>query len=138
MSLPRLTVGLAGLALAACGSQPTGNEASVANTADDKAEAKAALPRCPFQEIQDLRGSITGGRLLVTGRVDLMMAGFKPQLTPRAGSGGLVLDLALVPEANAVVSNELRYEHSGSPAHRQGEVWCGGQRIAGFDIVLVG
>ena len=129
---------LAVLALAACGSRPAANETAVTNAAANQVEAKAQLPACPFQEIEDLRGSITGGRLLVTGRVDLMMAGFRPQLTPRSGASGLVLDLALVPEANAGVSNELRYERSGSPAYRHGEVWCGGERLGAFDVILVG
>ena len=132
---------IAALALAACGSQPAANDsaASADSAAANQSKAKAELPTCPFKAIQDLRGSITGGTVLVTGRVDLMMAGFKPQLTPRpGGSGALLLDLALVPEANAGVSDVLRYEAGGSPGYRRGEVWCGGRRLASFDIILVG
>ena len=100
----------------------------------------ATLPSCPFQETREWAGSIERGRLLVTGRVDLMMAGFRPQLTPRAGAapGTLALDLALIPEANSAVSDELRYERTGVPSYRRGEIWCGDQRIAGFDMILVG
>ena len=128
------------LALAACGSQPEAEEASeVSATAANQVEAKAALPPCPFQEVKELKGSIEGGRLLVTGRVDLMMAGYRPQLTPRpGGSGTLALDLALVPEANAGVSDTLRYERTGVPAYPRGEIWCGGERLATFDMILVG
>ena len=130
---------IAALALAACGSQPTASEPAAADKAANQVQAKSELPSCPFQAIQDLRGSITGGKVLVTGRVDLMMAGFKPQLTPRSGgSGTLALDLALVPEANAGVSDVLRYERTGVPAYPRGEIWCGGERLASFDMILVG
>ncbi len=130
----------AALALAACGSQPQAEEANETNaTSANQVEAKAALPSCPFQEVKELKGSIEGGRLLVTGRVDLMMAGFRPQLTPRPGSSGtLALDLALVPKANAGVSDELRYKRTGVPPYPRGEIWCGGERLAGFDMILVG
>ena len=128
------------LALVACGSQPATEHADeTAAPATNRVEAKAELPPCPFQEIHDLKGSIEGGRLLVTGRVDLMMAGFRPQLTPRdAGAGTLALDLALVPEANAGVSDVLRYERTGVAAYPRGEIWCGGDRLATFDMILVG
>ena len=130
----------AALALAACGSQPEADDANaVSAPAANHVEAKAALPPSPFQEVKELKGSIEGGRLLVTGRVDLMMAGFRPQLTPRPGSSGtLALDLALVPEANAGVSDELRYERTGVPPYPRGELWCGGERLAEFDMILVG
>lgn len=128
------------LALVACGSQPAADQTDEASApATNRIEAKAELPPCPFQEIHDLKGSIEGGRLLVTGRVDLMMAGFRPQLTPRdAGSGTLALDLALVPEANAGVSDVLRYVRTGVAAYPRGEIWCGGERLATFDMILVG
>ena|SRR5690349_3265522 len=129
------------IALGACGSPPAREEAKgpEANSATIQAEAKAALPSCPFQEIHDLRGSIESGRLLVTGRVDLMMAGFRPQLTPRNGGPGvLALDLALVPETNAGVSDVLRYERTGVARVPRGEIWCGGRRFADFDMILVG
>lgn len=128
------------LALAGCGSQRAAEEAREASApAANQVEAEAALPSCPFQEVKELKGSIESGRLLVTGRVDLMMAGFRPQLTPRSGSSGtLTLDLALVPEANAGVSDTLRYERTGVPPYPRGEIWCGGERLAAFDMIIVG
>ena len=136
MGAMAMAIGLAGCG----GSAPTADPATekAAETANS-ASAKAPLPSCPFREIKDLKGSIEGGRLLVTGRVDLMMAGFRPQLTPReSGPGVLALDLALVPEANAGVSDVLRYERSGVARTPRGEIWCGGERFAGFDMILVG
>ncbi|HET9426912.1 MAG TPA: hypothetical protein VFO69_00990 [Allosphingosinicella sp.] len=140
MGFARMIAAAAALALGACGSQPSADEGNATiDPSVNRVEAKAALPSCPFQEIHELKGSIEGGRLLVTGRVDLMMAGFKPQLSPRAGgSGTLALDLALVPEANAGVSDVLRYERTGVPAYPRGEIWCGGERLASFDMILVG
>jgi len=140
MRLPFLIGSAVALTLAGCNGQPAAeNESAESDAAANQAVAKAELPPCPFETIHDLRGSIEGGRLLVTGRVDLMMAGFKPQLTPReGGSGVLALDLALVPEPQAGVSDELRYERSGVPSYPRGEVWCGGERLASFDMILVG
>ncbi len=128
-------------ALAACGSQPSSDaseQANAATTNQAEAKAKAELPPCPFEEIHDLKGSIEGGRLLVTGRVDLMMAGFRPQLTPReSSSGAYALDLSLVPEADAGVSDVLRFERQGVGRYPRGEVWCGGDRLQTFDMILV-
>ena len=127
------------LALAGCNAEPAAeNESAQANVATNQAVAKAELPPCPFQTIHELRGSIEGGRLLVTGRVDLMMAGFKPQLTPRPGGSAVTLDLALVAEPQAGVSDVLRYERSGVPSSPRGEIYCGGERLATFDIINVG
>jgi len=140
MHFARLTMSAALLTLAACGSQPAADQANeVAATPANRLEAKAELPPCPFQQIHELSGSNEGGRLLVTGRVDLMMAGFKPQLSPRSGgSGAIALDLSLASDPNAGVSDVLRYEQSGVPRTPRGEIWCGGERFATFDIVLVG
>ena len=135
-----IVAALSGLALSACGSPPAREEAKTADadSTANQATAKAALPSCPFRAISDLKGSIEEGRLLVTGRVDLMMAGFRPQLTPREGAAGvLALDLALVPEANAGVSDVLRYERHGVPRLPRGEIWCGGEKIADFEVVRV-
>jgi hypothetical protein len=140
MRWPVLTVAALALVAGACNSQPA-SEGNVtdANKAGDAPQAKTKLPPCPFQEIHELKGSIEGGRLLVTGRVDLMMAGFKPQLTERPNGGGvLALDLALIPESQASVSDVLRYERSGVARYPRGEIWCGGQRLATFDMILVG
>jgi hypothetical protein len=134
------------LCLAACDSGGGGvpaaeNAAEVA--ADRAATANAAgaalLPPCPFENTQRWAGSIEGGRLLVTGNVDLQMAGFRPALSerPDAAPGTIALDLALTPEPNAAVTDLARYERRGAPAYRRGEIWCGGERIAGFDIVVV-
>lgn len=127
------------LPLGACNTETTGEEASNVLVSAKAEPPTAQLPQCPFEKVHDLKGSIEGGRLLVTGRVDLMMAGFKPQLSERsAGSGVLALNLALVPEAQAAVSDTLRYERSGVANYPRGEIWCGGQRLQAFDMILVG
>lgn len=142
------------LALAACGGSetpPAANQSAEANAAGTStneaaaaanrvgASAPAGLTGCPFHQTQDWTGSVEGGRVLVTGRVDLQMAGFRPALTERPGSGGgtLALNLALVPEPNAPVTPEARYERRGGPSYARGEIWCGNQRIAAFNMIHV-
>lgn len=137
------------LCLVACDSRDGGapaeeNAAKAAEPADREATANAAsvgalLPPCPFENTQRWAGSVEGGRLLVTGNVDLQMAGFRPALSerPDAAPGTIALDLALTPEPNAAVTDLARYERRGAPRYRRGEIWCGGERIAGFDIVVV-
>lgn len=134
------------LALAGCGGggeAPANQAANEAVATNESANAAAAekpqLAACPFRETRQWAGSIEGGRLLVTGLVDLQMAGFKPALTIRSSSPPTVaLDLALAPEAGAVVTEEARYEAASPAPYRNGEIWCGGERIASFDIVVVG
>lgn len=152
-----------GLCLAACG--PGGGEAGNAQDPGNEAEAGASaaagpavgnesvaaagnataavgpgLPGCPFRQTTNWVGSIEGGKLLVNGSVDLLMGGFKPQLTERAGSAPPVLrlDLALVQGGSTELSNKVRYEKSGSAAYRRGEIYCGGEQVAAFDMILVG
>ena len=148
----RLAIGLAALALAACGPDRTaaGNEAAANGAASANEAAAAASPvgasgatalaGCPFQETSDWAGSVEGGRMLVTGTVDLQMAGFRPELTERAAApaGTIAFDLALAPEPNAAVTDQVRFERAGGGGYRRGEIWCGGRPIAGFDIVHVG
>ena len=127
------------LCLAACGSEtsPPADDAPAANAAETANAAEApALPACPFRDTGGWAGSVEGGRLLVTGTVDLQMAGFRPTLTPREG-GGAAFDLALVPEPQAAVTSEVRYEASGGISSRRGEIWCGDEKIADFEIVVV-
>ena len=135
---PSLALALA-LSLGACGADPApppATEQAETNAGEGAAAAeRAELPACPFRQTGDWAGSVEGGRLLVTGTVDLQMAGFKPQLTRREG-GGAAFDLALVPEPQAAVTSEVRYE--GAPASGGGEIWCGGEKIAEFGIVQVG
>ena len=142
------------LGLAACGGDGGGSaarhEAAANGTASANAAAAAANPvgasdataiaGCPFRETSDWAGSVENGRLRVTGNVDLQMAGFRPGLTERPGApaGTLALDLALAPEANAAVSDLAEYVRPGGGSYRRGEIWCGGRRLAAFDIVHVG
>ena len=138
-----------GLWLAACGGDgggnraaaPAANEAVAANESAgaETAGTSPAVPACPYRRTQEWIGSVEGGRVLVTGNVDLQMAGFRPALTERPGAaaGTLALDLALTPEPNAPVTDVARYERRGAPAYRRGEIWCGGQRIAAFDMIHV-
>ncbi len=133
------------LALAACNSRGGGegdveianDSAAATETANVAAGAGAALPPCPFRKTSDWKGSIEGGRLLVTGMVDLQMAGFKPQLTPRPGAapGVLAYDLALIPAAGEPVNDKVRLEKPGTARHSAGEIYCGGERLVRFDIV---
>ena len=151
-----------GLCLAACGpggeagnAQDSGNAAEAGasaaaepatgnGTASAAGNASAAagpgLPGCPFRETTNWVGSVEGGKLLVNGRVDLLMGGFQPQLTERPGSAPPVLrlDLALAPGGTTELSNKVRYEKSGSPSYRRGEIYCGGEQVAAFDMILVG
>ncbi len=129
------------LCVAACGSGGDGgaaNEAATANKAVAEASAtKAKLPPCPFRRTEWM-GSIERGRLLVTGELDLQMAGFEPQLTERSSNPPVIaLDLALVPKAGAAVNGNVRYEKTGSPTYRRGEVYCGGEKLADFSMIVV-
>jgi hypothetical protein len=133
----RLALMALALALAACTAEPppaaNDSEANAAEAAE--AAEPASLPSCPFRSTGGWAGSVEGGRLLVTGTVDLQMAGFRPTLTPREGAG-TAFDLALVPEAQAAVTDRVRYE--GAPlGGAAGEIWCGGEKIADFDIVRI-
>ena len=134
-----------GLLLAACGTEgtesaandPAANESTNATTAAaDEEQSQAKLAACPFRETRDWKGSVTGGRVLVNGKVDLQMAGFEPALTPRAGGSGgtLVLDLTLAPKPNGL-SDSARYEAAGR--YSRAEIHCGGERIADIAIVQV-
>ena len=107
-------------------------------SANAAASAAPAMPTCPFRETTGWGGAIEGGRLVVNGVVDLQMAGFRPALTERSVAGGtLALDVALAPEPNAAVSDRVRYERPGTSGLRRGEIWCGGERIATFDIYTI-
>jgi len=111
--------------------------ANGAGNATGTAAAGPTLPACPFRRTSEWVGSVEGGRMLVNGRVDVMMAGFRPELTARAGApaGTLALDLALAPDPQAAVNDRVRYEASGSA--RRVEIWCGDERIARFDMIVV-
>ena len=126
----------------ACGGPnetPANDMAATSTEVANAATAEPALPPCPFSNTSGWAGSVEGGRLLVTGEVDLQMAGFEPTLTPRSAAPGVTaFDLALTPEAGAAVTDQVRHEQPGSAAHRRGEVWCGGERVASFNIVVVG
>ena len=147
MARARWTAAIAlGLALAGCGggeeekAAGANAAAAAANAAEPAgADGGAAMPACPFRDTTEWAGSTEGGRLLVTGRVDLQMAGFRPALTERPGAapGTLALDLALAPEPTAPVADVARYERRGAPRYGRGEIWCGGGRIAQFDMVHV-
>lgn len=131
------------LMLSACGG---GGDATSANIAasegnqatSDVAAAEPKLPACPFRETE-WKASVTAGELLVNGTVDVMMAGFEPTLTRREGSpGSYAFDLALVPTPGAAVNDRVRYEESGVAGRSRAEIYCGGERIAAVDVVLVG
>lgn len=150
----RRQVGVIALALglAACNSGGDGAGAENAALANQAATAPAAagneaaqagagptLAACPFRKTRDWKASIMGGNLLVNGKVDLMMAGFKPVLTKReaATPGAIALDLALVPERGAAVSNSARYEEKSVPRYSRAEIYCGGERIVEVAMIHV-
>ena len=137
------------LALAGCG---TGGEeqaaganavAAAANEAADAGnDALAALTSegtCPFRQTRDWQGSFEAGRLVVNGTVDMEMGGMRAALTERRGApaGTLALDLAFAPAPNQPASDLAHYERRGARAYRRAEIWCGGERIAGFDLTMI-
>jgi hypothetical protein len=127
-------------AAAACNSGGGGNEAAgvAPKTENASSTARAELPPCPFQQTQGWAASVEDGRMLVTGEVDLQMAGFKPTLTPREAGGGVAaFDLALKAEPNAAVTAKVRYERGGSPRYSRVEIWCGGERVATTGVVNI-
>lgn len=147
-----VSIALLSLGLAACGSGAgESNETAPANeaanlaaaapaeTADAAAGAAKGPQGCPFRKTTGWIGSIERGYLRVNGDVDLMMAGFKPQLTLGRGGGAGVtrLELALVPEPQADVSSHVKLERAGVAPNGRAEVWCSGERIAAFDMVVV-
>jgi hypothetical protein len=135
----------AGLGLGACNSGGGDADGSVSNMAayNQTAVARAEKPvakfgACPFGTTSDWHGTVEHGRLLVDGKVDVLMAGMKPQLTRRASSPGTsAFDLALVSDPTASVTDTVRYEATGAPRTARGEIYCGGKKIAGFNMVLV-
>jgi hypothetical protein len=135
------------LGLAACGG--AGGEksqdaaASDAQAAQERAraarDAEPKLPSCPFNKTREWMASIRGGRLLVTGTVDLMIAGFKPVLTPREETGGTAaFDLALVGDPTAAVNQYARFEKNGTASYQRVTVYCGGKQIASVPVIHVG
>lgn len=145
MTLRHLAAAAAfGLVLAGCSpageDKSTGTDAAspAANRTEQANAAAADGPACPFRQTRDWIGSVEGGHVRVNGLVDLQMAGFRPALTERAGgSGTLALDLALAPAPGEPVSDRARYERQGAPAFRRAEIWCGGERIAQIDMIVV-
>lgn len=134
-----------GLTIAGCNSGG-GNESAAPSgetVAANESSAKAVAPEpklaaCPFQNTSDWHASVESGHLLVNGKVDLLMAGFKPTLTRRAGGGdAFAFDLALKPETGAVVNDRARYEESGVAGKPLAEIWCGGDKIETIDVVQV-
>ena len=135
------------LVLSACGSgggerAPDGaNEAAAANAAaaNESAAAEPGAAACPFRRTREWVGSVERGHVRINGYVDVQMAGFRPTLTERPGAapGTIALDLALVPAPGEPVSDHARYERRGAPAYRRAEIWCGGERIAGVDMIVV-
>jgi hypothetical protein len=138
-----------GLSLSGCGggggAGDADNQAAPAGTTSAGATANAAagkakaLKGCPFRKTINWVGSVEGGYLRINGDVDLMMAGFKPQLSLQEGGppGVTRLELALVPEPNADISSHVRLEKAGAAPNRRAEIWCSGERIAAFDMVAV-
>lgn len=129
-----------GLSLAACdGAAPPGEGNQAATPEAQAVKAEPPKLSCPFRELQGWKGSIEGGRLLVTGSVDVQMAGMKPQLVERPGGPPVArFDLSLESAPGEPVSGTVRLERRGAPAYRRGEVYCGGKLLTSFDMVLVG
>lgn len=119
--------------------QAAGNRAAAAVARLDGATVAPALPPCPFETTREWIGAIENGRLNVTGRVDLQMAGFRPTLTERRSSGAdtIAFDLTLSPASGAPVTDVARYQRAGVSPYRAAEVYCGGRRIASFNLIQV-
>jgi len=136
------------VALSGCGSgggdraPDRGNEAAAANAAaaNESAAAEAGgVTACPFRRTREWVGSVERGHVRVNGYVDVQMAGFRPALTERPGapSGTLALDLAFAPAPGEPINDHARFERTGAPSYRRTEIWCGGERIAAIDMIVV-
>lgn len=130
------------LASSGCRDQSrTSNETNAATSETvEKPKPAAALPACPFGQTGDWHASLENGRILVNGRVDLMMAGFKPTLAPRqqASPGAIAFDLSLQQQEGAVVDERPRYEGRVSGRYSKAEIYCGGKLIQTIDVVQIG
>jgi hypothetical protein len=148
MTLRNLAAAAAlGLWLAGCG--PAGDDRSAetnaaANAAAAEPELKSAETRadvaaCPFRRTRDWVGSVERGHVRINGTVDVQMAGFRPTLTERPGTGGgaLALDLAFAPAPGEPINDHVRFERTGAPPYRQAEIWCGGEVIERIDMTVV-
>ena len=134
------------LCLTACGPD-SDTPSTQANTAGklvtepelNSAETRAGVAACPFRRTRDWVGSVERGHVRINGTVDVQMAGFRPALTERAGTGGgtLALDLAFASAPGEPISDHVRYERTGAPPYRQAEIWCGGEVIERIEMTVV-
>jgi len=125
--------------LAGCNGENADNN-SAGNSSASVAAVKPTpkLAACPFKKTHDWKAFTEGGSLKVLGQVDLMMAGFRPDLSVRSSQGGtLALDLALQPDPGAAVANQVRYQQGGTGVNRV-DIYCGGERIESVSVIHVG
>lgn len=139
--LPLLIV--TALGLGACDQTPeAGDPAGVANEStaagDGRAQSAGDTTPCPFRNSSGWQGYMDNGQLNVGGRLDIMMAGFKPTLRKRASAapGVVAFDLSLDPSPGTAISERVDYKGPGVPGANRGEIYCGGERIQEFKLYL--
>jgi hypothetical protein len=130
---------IAALCLGGCNGENASDKAAQ-NAAAPAAARKPApkLAACPFRKTHDWKAFTEGGSLKVIGRVDLMMAGFRPSLSIRSSNGGtLALDLALASDPGAAVADQVRYQQAGTGVNRV-DIYCGGDSVQSVEVLHVG
>ncbi len=135
----RIGIVAAALLVAGCGQEPQTQEPQQTKAAaPEKKKETAALGaegKCPFTETTGWYAQIESSRFSVDGRVDLLMAGFKPALTKRSGAAGgeIALDLSLEPAPGGAVQAEAHYEEPLGTSYRRVAIYCGGKQVAAFE-----
>ncbi len=128
----------AALLLAGCGSEPQSKESQETKAAAPQKKETAVLGgdgKCPFTETTGWYAQIESNRFSVDGRVDLLMAGFKPALKkrPSAAAGEIALDLSLEQAPGGAVEAEAHYEEPLANSYRRVAIYCGGKQVAAFE-----
>lgn len=140
-TLPLLV--LASLGVGACDHpSDAGNPAGVTNESisagNENVQSTRDTTPCPFRNSSGWQGYMENGQLNVGGRLDIMMAGFKPTLRKRASAapGVVAFDLSLDPSPGTAISERVDYKGPGVPGATRGEIYCGGERIQEFKLYL--
>lgn len=126
------------LLLAGCGSEPQPSQQPANQSEAEQPKAQAEVTKelgCPFTKTEGWYAQIENSRFSVDGRVDLMMAGYKPALKKRPGAaaGGVAFDLSLEQAPGAVVESAVHYEEPLTTAYRRVTVYCGDKEMASFE-----
>jgi hypothetical protein len=124
--------------LAGCGSEPAAQQADPASAQEETKKATVDLTSkeagCPFQNTSGWYAQVENNRFSVDGRVDLLMAGYKPVLTkrPSAGAGEAAFDLSLEAAPGGAVEPAVHYEEPMTRAYDKVTIYCGGEQVTSF------